>query len=491
VKKPRAAHDVLVRLERELSARLDKSLRIETSEPPSDAPFKEFLMAEYNNISQAHFNTVESLANFIKHYLLIASAPIFLIVLFADLRNVEAKQISAIFAINPLLAAAIGTALFLMGLCLLGYAINIRCDTLLYARAVNGIRKYFYSLAELSVQDELELRVLPKAIRRPAYYEPSYFIFVVLMFGCIGTAYISVGWYFYWQVEGVESDARAILVATAAVISHLALYYFLTTHREGGYLRQNIIGVDVDGVLNDHRTQFATFLHQRCGKTIDPDAITRIPVHEIPGTQVTEADEHAIFNAVEYWDRMPPCQPEAAGPLKKIRNALGFRVWIFTHRPWPDSTNTPANKASEYWGAWVDKSLWPSKGLLMLFERTNRWLADRQLPTFWADSPIRSVTQRWLRLSGIPFDKLVVERGNTNTPDPRTHTRNRFVMTRDYRVRVFVEDDLSKARKLANICEVVFLIDHPYNQCEPSSLPSNILRVKSWQQIYQSVRTLF
>ena len=48
-----------------------------------------------------------------------------------------------------------------------------------------------------------------------------------------------------------------------------------------------------------------------------------------------------------------------------------------------------------------------------------------------------------------------------------------------------MEDDLAKARKLADICDIVYLIDQPYNQT--LALPNNIVRVKNWTGIKQHI----
>jgi hypothetical protein len=71
-------------------------------------------------------------------------------------------------------------------------------------------------------------------------------------------------------------------------------------------------------------------------------------------------------------------------------------------------------------------------------------------------------------------------------------------------LRYFVEDDIEKAEKLAYICDVVFLVEHPYNtgfekQCESCNyeckrekidLPNNVRTVKSWDEIYKRIRLL-
>jgi uncharacterized HAD superfamily protein len=88
---------------------------------------------------------------------------------------------------------------------------------------------------------------------------------------------------------------------------------------------------------------------------------------------------------------------------------------------------------------------------------------------------------------GIGYDKLVVETGNVHSPGRHLLRRmNRFSMSESYEIRLFVEDDLFKALKLANICEVVFLIDQPYNHT--TDLPRNVIRVRDWKAIYEYIR---
>jgi uncharacterized HAD superfamily protein len=474
------------------SAALDVLVKLDhASAHPEDRedPFISFLMAEYNNIANAHFNTVESLANFIKHYLLVASAPIFLLVLFADLKGASASDISTLLSIEPLLTAILGTMLFATGLLLLGYVTNIRCDTLLYARTVNGIRNHFYGFSSLKFHEELDVRVLPKSVRHPPYYEGSYFLFVVLLFASIGIIYFGGGWYVYWQAMGHDLQWWFFASLVAGAAGHVMLYRVLTNWREGMYPRQNVIGVDIDGVLNRHRHQFAFYLHQYTEKHIDPDLITHIPVHEIPGTTVTSADEHAVFNSADYWETMPVSEPSPAEWLRKIRNSLGYKIWIFTYRPWPQGRSIPQGKADSYWARWHDYVQWMNAWDLKWWDRFTRWCAEGGVPIPYADFSIRVITRRWLRRAGIPYHKLIVERGNTDTPDPQSRSRNRFVLSRNHRIRAFVEDDLTKARKLAQVCEVVFLIDQPYNKCNEASLPNNVVRVDGWPQVFQIMRT--
>lgn len=117
----------------------------------SNASFHQFLLAEYNNIAQAHFNTVDSLANFIKHYIVIASIPFAAAVVFFNVQQLDTEGVLRLINQHPIAAALFFSAVSLIGLLVLGYVINIRLDAILYARTVNGIRKYFFDRSSLDL----------------------------------------------------------------------------------------------------------------------------------------------------------------------------------------------------------------------------------------------------------------------------------------------------------------------------------------------------
>lgn len=104
-------------------------------------------------------------------------------------------------------------------------------------------------------------------------------------------------------------------------------------------------------------------------------------------------------------------------------------------------------------------------------------------------NPIKDITKLWLRKHGFEYDWLMVEKGSDDVSDPQGHIRNRFYESRRKRIKFFVEDDIRKAVKLAYICDIVFLLDQPYNQCT-EGVPNNVIRVKSWDEIYKKVRAL-
>lgn len=102
---------------------------------------------------------------------------------------------------------------------------------------------------------------------------------------------------------------------------------------------------------------------------------------------------------------------------------------------------------------------------------------------------IELLTEQRLGKHEIEHDNVVIERGNVHTTDPAMLVRNRFAISARKKIAIFVEDDLQKALKLTAICELVFLMEHPYNQMQPEEeKPHNLITVKSWSDIYRFVR---
>ncbi len=100
--------------------------------------------------------------------------------------------------------------------------------------------------------------------------------------------------------------------------------------------------------------------------------------------------------------------------------------------------------------------------------------------------PIDILTKHWLEKEGIVYDKLTIEKGSDVASDPRGEFRNRFYISRQKKIKFFIEDDPEKAAKLAFICDIVFLLQQPYNT--QTQLPSNVVRVKDWNDLFQQIR---
>lgn len=463
----------------------------EVNDHPQVTDFKEYLLSEYSNIAQAHFKTIDTISTFFRNYLVIVSIPISVLAIFIGIfAGTEALRTVVLIRV-PL--SAILLAVSLAGIGVLLYIVNLRMDAILYARTINGIRKYFYDRAALDITTKLRTRGLPQSPYQPAYHEKAYFWPVVFSFAILNTLYFILALVGF-SLRGELSQVGDILtnipvwvwpICAAFLASHFSLYYGYARYRETAYLRSHIIGVDVDGVLTQHRRQFCDLLKKNVGKKVDPDKITAIPVHECEDLNISRDDEKAVFNDPDYWISMP-VQQGATDNLERIRNTFKFKIFIFTYRPWPNVEKMSANRKKQVTEEW-------NEALCSFRKRVKQAIALLAVGTkvqSFMHKPIDQITRLWLEEQELKYDKLIIEKGNEDIPDPRGHIRNRFFKSREYKIKYFVEDDIEKAVKLAYICDVVFLLDQPYNQKTLDKLPSNVVRVRSWEEIYKQIRKL-
>lgn len=467
----------------------------ETEHADVDEAFQEFLKEEYRNIATAHFNAGTTINQFFQFYLLIIGIPVTGAGVLArfggqnfDIANVLASPITSI------LAAAIA----LSGICMMAHLINIRLEALHYARAVNGIRKYFYKRAGIDLSEEFSMRALPRTITQPRYWELSRFGWIVAAFSILDGVYSLVPAKIVsdWLWVSLSADYQIlcmILFFISICFVHFGIYWLLVRYHETRYLRTHVIGLDIDGVIGDHRLGFSNTLPLVTSKSLSPASIAKIPLHECDTLKdmqgdpvlVTQQDEHRVFNRSEYWSEMP-VYPRAMDVLRELKETFHFKLILFTHRPWPNPgqhvDTMPSEKSVGWKRRYISRS-WLSE--CRPFERDTgrnwRSWSKRKLNYVleWCRrKSMTDVTTNWLDKHGVLYDQLVVERGNVHVADPRSKGRNRFRLAEEWEIRVFVEDDLFKARKLAEICEVVYLIDQPYNQAD--DLPNNIVRVGKW-----------
>jgi len=454
---------------------------VEEKDNARRAKYEDFLLSDHKAVSDAHFNTCMSISSFFRYYMLIVSIPLPAVI---SLSKLEENQ--SLCSVCRQWGLGLTIMFFLvsfLGTCVMAYISNLRFDAILYARHVNGIRKYFANIAQLTYEQESRYRSLPISTVIPKFFEGRYFLWVIFAFSFFNATYFALGAvtvFSYIMVAQVPLDALPTVSLTDVILlkplivssllgtwivvfsANVLLYYFLADWRElKRDFERHIIGVDVDGVLNKHREQFCAVLKDRCNKVVDPRDITTIPVHKCKDIDVQEMDEYKVFNTYEYWSQMP-AQEDSAKIIRKLRDSFGFKVYIFTHRDWPQFKLLRDERA-EY------KDEWRRRGA----------------------KSIERITEEWLARHDFHYDKLIIEKGNIHTTAPlkKIRTHNRFVISSKKQIRVFVEDDIEKAHKLANICDLVFLIDQPYNQFE-GDLPMNVLRVSTWDELYDTIKRL-
>ena len=134
------------------------------SEEKSD-DFTRFQLREYDNISQAYFKTNEVLVTFYRYFLLIIAIPITTVGLallnFSDAEIKQDGRILAffIFGTSAILLSVIGAAVLL-------YIEKLRLNAVVYARTVNSIRHYFFSMRGADIFGD---PVLPTSKDKPPY----------------------------------------------------------------------------------------------------------------------------------------------------------------------------------------------------------------------------------------------------------------------------------------------------------------------------------
>jgi len=418
------------------------------------------------------------------------SIPFSIIALIPQISSDESQLINIISQYR-LLMFLILICIAFIGFGVFCYIINLRLDVILYARVVNGIRKFFYDKFEEDINLKIPLRILPQSPQLPSYLEKSLFYPVVFVFGLMNSLYFFLSLYVWFN----KNIKLGFTIAVIFFLFHFIVYRIYANYRETAYLKSNILGVDIDGVLNKHREHFCQIIKNYIKKDIGPDEILTIPVHECISLSITKEDERKVFNDPKYWTEMP-VKENASNRIKTFKNVFKLKIYIFTYRPWPDCEDN--DELIEKIKIFYQNSKGFSLLLLLLkigIRFRIKWLIKK-----FKEEPLRLITKNWLKENDIVYDKFILEKGNDYSSDPRSIFNNRFFISRKKKIRFFVEDDLDKAIKLSYICDVIFLLSQPYN--EPSekidskikklreNLPSNIIRVKNWNEIYNYIKSL-
>ena len=149
----------------------------------------DFLLKEYDRISEAHFNISEQISLFFRYYLTLMSVPAFLLLYVnKDIATVEALfSESSHFVLKPFIGI-LCVLISIIGVALTIYLIKLKFEHILYARTVNGIRNYFHS------QDSTlkKFLLLPIDVKKPSFIG---FGFATLVFvnGLVNSSYLSLG----------------------------------------------------------------------------------------------------------------------------------------------------------------------------------------------------------------------------------------------------------------------------------------------------------
>lgn len=103
----------------------------------------EYLLKEYEHIADAHFNVSQTISSFFKYYLILMAIPLSITSYLISPTGSKDSNYILTKNLSVIITSSYGI-LGLIGILLCVYVINMRLDAILYARTINGIRRYFY-----------------------------------------------------------------------------------------------------------------------------------------------------------------------------------------------------------------------------------------------------------------------------------------------------------------------------------------------------------
>jgi len=482
-----------------------------------DKYFEKFQIEEYKNISNAHFETNKQIGIFFRYFLIISSTPA---LIFAWFGKNNPKFIDSLLY-GDYVSINLFVGFFLIFISIIGilssfYLVSLRLDSILYARTVNGTRKYFYKLA--SLENEVSFRLLPKQTNIPKYFDNHTFGVLFYAVAIINSSYFALGtriiasvgetfFKVYFHINPFIKNYNifwTIGIFLTFFALHIVYYSYLSKYRIINYMKSRIIGIDIDGVLNKHRNTFCKIhfdnLHQIYGdnipanKKLTPKEIKKIPVSRIKGKKIDRNDEFDVFNNPKYWEEQEIIDENVGSIISELKNVYGFKIIIHSYRPWPEYHYGKILKRENINQLWGIKEIKLFKKNFIIFRKkklvkiTKKWLKKNNIP----------VSKKWFGIK----KRIYIEKTGIDS-SKRSFTiwglflnisvgnfKNRFYYTLKRPYRYFIEDDIDNAIKLANNCEYVFLLDQPYNKRKNSKLPDNIIRVKTWNEIKYKIKEL-
>lgn len=187
----------------------------------------DFLLKEYESISQAFFEARDTTAKWVKYYLIIMAAPFsFFAFMYKD--KPRDFDISSLPGTLSSLMLLIG----LVGMFLAFIIIESSTDNILYARAVNGIRKIFMDRENEQFANIRQYVILPTDIKKPLYLGWKKTLWITIITGIINSSYLGIG---LSQMEFLKNKSCCPIgwiLGILFFVIHLAFYIMNSLRKE-------------------------------------------------------------------------------------------------------------------------------------------------------------------------------------------------------------------------------------------------------------------
>jgi len=179
----------------------------------------------------------------------------------------------------------------------------------------------------------------------------------------------------------------------------------------------NIVGVDIDGVIADYPRSFVEYINQELGTNYDADKVKKYDIYEELGINTELGIKLKDKYRQSGQKRYIPVIDGAKEMLQGLRDQ-GYKIVLLTARP---------------------------------YKKYNRIFSD---------------TMEWLETNSLVYDAIIFDE------DKEERLLKEFG---NNRVDFFIEDVASNANAISTLGVKCFLVDRPYNQ--DASLNDNVTRI--------------
>jgi hypothetical protein len=143
----------------------------------------DFMIQEYDRISTAYFGLRDQVNEWFKIYVTLIGLPLTVL---AAVTNISAGSTNTNLSSIPTIVSSLLAVVSLLGVFVTFSIISMRMEMILYARTINGIRRFFADLDKLTISrtqpSELaKYLILPTSDKQPPFYEAGRAMFYQVM----------------------------------------------------------------------------------------------------------------------------------------------------------------------------------------------------------------------------------------------------------------------------------------------------------------------